>query len=141
MFYTGGVVTDTPLHSVNHYASLPLYSDMEKAIINDLCASCARTFVAGLKKVTKEDVWFGALDVFPYINERNGFSNKVHPIIRKWAEDWQKARVKERSDVDIDKSTKSQFGRIFYEALLTDKNATYKWRKIDGKFFEYCCIK
>lgn len=141
MFYSDGVLADMPLNSVNHYASLPQYSDMEKAIINDLCASCARAFVGGVKKITSKDIWFGALDVFPYINEKQAFSNKVHPIIKKWAEDWQKARLYERPDVDINKSTKSQFGRIFYEALLMDKNATYKWRKIEGKYFEYCCIK
>ena len=141
MFYKDGVTTDTPFHSINHYASLPSYSEIEKAIINDMCAYCARSFNRGIKKVTQDEVWFGALDIFPYINDKHAFSNEVHPIIKKWADDWQKARLREKPDVDIDKSTKSQIGKIFCDALQTDKNAVYKWRRIEGKYFEYCRIK
>lgn len=141
MFYKNGVVTDTPFHSVNHYASLPLYSDTDKAVINELCASCTRSFTRGIKKVNNEEVWFGALDIFPYLNSKNTFSTDVPLAIRKWAEDWQKARLKENPGVDIDKSTKSQLGKIFCDALQTDKNATYKWRRVEGKYFEYCRIK
>lgn len=140
MFTKNGELTDTPFHSVNHFASLPEYSETQKALINDLCASCARSFAKGMNKMVKGEIWFRALDIFPYINDKHGFTNE-HPMIKKWAEDWQAARLKERPDVDIDKSTKCQLGRIFCDALQTDKNAVYKFRRVEGKNFEYCRIK
>lgn len=140
MFYKNGIVTNVPFHSINHYASLPQYTEVQKAWINDLCASCAKSYVRGRMKNTSDEIWFGALDVFQYIQEKHTFTND-HPLIKKWAEDWQIARLKERPDVDIDKSIKSQLGKIFCDALHLDKNATYKWRRVEGKYFEYCRIK
>ena len=140
MLYKNGVTTDAPFRSVNHFASLPQYTEEDKAQIADLCASCARAYSRGLGKLSKEDVWFGALDIFPYVMARHRFSNE-HPLIRKWSEDWKVARLKEKPDVDIDKSIKCQLGKIFCDALQTDKNAVYKWRRVEGKYFEYCRIK
>ena len=137
---TNGGLIDTPERSINHYASLPEYTDFQKVLIEDHCACRAKSFARGIGKVTKEEVWFGALDVFPYISEKHEFTFE-DPLIRRWGIDWQKARLKERPDVDIDKSTKSQLGKIFYDALLKDKNVVYKWRRVEGRYFEYCRIK
>jgi len=137
---TNGGLIDTPERLINHFASLPEYTDIQKSLIEDHCACCAKSFARGVGKVTKEEVWFGALDVFPYISNKHEFTNEDF-LIKRWGIDWQKARLKERPDVDIDKSTKSQLGKIFYDALLRDKNAIYKWRRVEGKYFEYCRIK
>ena len=140
MFFKNGVLTETPFRSVNHYASLPQYTEQDKKQIADLCATCARSYSKCLGKVYKEDKWFGALDVFSYIPEAQRFSSEF-PLIRKWSEDWKAARLNDNPDVDIDKSIKCQLGRIFCDALQTDPNAVYKWRRVEGKYFEYCRIK
>ena len=105
-----------------------------------ICAVCARSYSKCLGKTHKEDTWFGALDVFSYVSEAHRFSSEF-PLIRKWSEDWKEARLNDNPDVDIDKSIKCQLGRIFCDALQTDPNAVYKWRRVEGKYFEYCRIK
>ena len=74
MFFKNGVLTETPFRSVNHYASLPQYTEEDKKQIADLCAVCARSYSKCLGKTHKEDTWFGALDVFSYVSEAHRFS-------------------------------------------------------------------
>ena len=57
---TNGGLIDTPERSINHYASLPEYTELQKALIEDHCACRAKSFARGIGKVTKEEVWFGA---------------------------------------------------------------------------------
>ena len=96
MFFKNGVLTETPFRSVNHYASLPQYTEDDKKQIADLCAVCARSYSKCLGKTHKEDTWFGALDVFSYVSEAHRFSSEF-PLIRKWSEDWKAARLTTRS--------------------------------------------
>lgn len=136
---TNGDLIGIPERSINHYASLPEYTELQKALIEDHCACRAKSFARGMGKVSKEEMWFGALDVFPYTSNKHEFTTE-DPLIRRWGIDWQKARLEEKPDVDIDKSTKSQLGKIFYDALLRDKHAIYKWRRVEGRYFEYCRV-